>query len=30
MSLIYGIGTDIVHIPRITKLSQKYGNKFFK
>lgn len=26
--MIYGIGTDIVYIPRILRISQKYGEKF--
>ena len=26
--MIYGIGTDIVYMPRIEKLLQKYGDKF--
>ncbi|UIP92793.1 holo-[acyl-carrier-protein] synthase [Wolbachia endosymbiont of Anopheles demeilloni] len=26
--MIYGIGTDIVYIPRILRISQKYGQKF--
>ena len=26
--MIYGIGTDIVYIPRILRVSQKYGEKF--
>lgn len=26
--MIYGIGTDIVYIPRILRISQKYGGKF--
>lgn len=26
--MIYGIGTDIVHIPRILRILQKYGEKF--
>ncbi|MDD9331304.1 MAG: holo-[acyl-carrier-protein] synthase [Wolbachia sp.] len=26
--MIYGIGTDIVYIPRILKVLQKYGEKF--
>lgn len=26
--MIHGIGTDIVHIPRILRILQKYGKKF--
>ncbi|CCE77422.1 MULTISPECIES: holo-[acyl-carrier-protein] synthase [Wolbachia] len=26
--MIHGIGTDIVYIPRILRISQKYGEKF--
>ena len=26
--MIYGIGTDIVYIPRILRISQKYGERF--
>ncbi len=26
--MIYGIGIDIVYIPRILRIMQKYGNKF--
>ncbi|WP_168464482.1 holo-[acyl-carrier-protein] synthase [Wolbachia endosymbiont of Ctenocephalides felis wCfeT] len=28
--MIYGIGTDIVYISRISKILQKYGEKFLK
>ena len=28
--MILGIGNDVVYIPRIEKIYQKYGNKFLK
>ena len=30
MSMIIGIGTDVVYIPRIEKIYERYGHRFVK